>query len=219
MSDDQSPPLSLGKDPAGSDPTQPPTQPPTRPLTPPGPVPDFAPPSTEETSPYPAWGSAPTPPGPPTPAVPQQLAAPEPQPYQPPASGYAPFQPGASPYAAAPPGAGAYGAYGAPPVYGYGQSHGGATTAMVLGIVGIAVDIALLCCYGVGAIVGVGLGIAALVLGLKARREIDAQPHLYTNRSAAVAGIGTGIAAIAVGAISVIGWAVLVAFAFSGSSY
>ncbi|KRE37005.1 hypothetical protein ASG73_11880 [Janibacter sp. Soil728] len=59
-------------------------------------------------------------------------------------------------------------------------SHGGATAALVIGIVGLTLV--------------PGLGIVAWVLGVKALQEIDAQPQAgYTNREYAKVGKILGI--------------------------
>ncbi|MGO1974049.1 MAG: DUF4190 domain-containing protein, partial [Propionibacteriaceae bacterium] len=72
-----------------------------------------------------------------------------------------------------------YGGYGAYGGFSYARTHPQATIAMVLGILG------WFTC---------GLtGIPAIILGLKARREIDADPSSYTGRGQATAGLVLGI--------------------------
>ena len=118
-------------------------------------------------------------------AQPGAPAYPQPPAYgvegQPPAGTY-----GASGYAAAPY-AGGYGGsypdYGAPAI-----PHPQATAALVTGI--IAAVFAGLC--GVGGLVG----IASIVLGAKARREIDGDPARYTGRGQATAGLVLGITSV-----------------------
>lgn len=96
-----------------------------------------------------------------------------------------------------------YGAYGQAPGYGdnpygvnpYQSSYGGvspygvapvphprATVAMILGIVGLVI-----CPF---------VGIAGLVLGNSARKEIDAEPQRYTGRGMATAGFVLGILSV-----------------------
>jgi hypothetical protein len=124
-----------------------------------------------------------------------------PPPYQPYGQGQ-PYTPPANP------------AYG----YGYGGSHGGATTSLVLGIISIAVAVLGTClCFFVGAL-SVFIGPVGIVLALKARREIDAAPQLYNNRGNAVGGLVTSIIGTVLGALVLIGMLVLFAiwgFAFS----
>jgi hypothetical protein len=94
-----------------------------------------------------------------------------------------PQQPQQPPYGnpqGAPPGGG----YG-PPGGGYGgppqqqrEKHGNATIAMWLGIAGLG-------CIGL-------TGIPALIMGLKAKKEIDAQPGRYSNGGQALVGIIAG---------------------------
>jgi hypothetical protein len=158
----------------------------------------------------------------PGPAAPQgsrpadPYAAPEP-------AGFEPVQPGFDPQPTPPYGGGA-GAYGdpaagygpvpsyptPPPAYGsnpyetpyqpayggvspYGAvapSHPQASTAMIFGILGIV--------FGFSCGLGGLLGIPGIVLGRRARREIDAQPGRYAGRSQAVAGIVTGTIGVVV---------------------
>lgn len=92
--------------------------------------------------------------------------------------------------------------------YGYGQPHGGATTALALGITSIAVAV-VGCCISTAIILPVG-GLAAFIgpfgiyTGAKARREIDAQPQLYSNRSAAVGGLVCSIIGTVLGGITLL---------------
>ena len=74
--------------------------------------------------------------------------------------------------------AGQYGAYGAYGGFSYARPHPQATVAMVLGIMGWFCGVT---------------GIPAIILGLKARREIDADPSQYTGRGQATAGLVLGI--------------------------
>lgn len=82
-----------------------------------------------------------------------------------------------------------YGAYGQQPGYGYGapqvQSHPNATTAMVLGLVGL---IGSFICG-----ITIFLSPFAWWLGSKARKEIDAEPQRYSGREMATTGYVTGI--------------------------
>ena len=102
-----------------------------------------------------------------------------PDPYGPP-GGYGPGQPGVpAPY-------GDPNAYGGAYGYGYGPSdHPAATPALVTGIIGLVLS--LFCGFG-------GLvGIAGIVQGNRAKREIDGDPARWTGRSKAQAGMVTGI--------------------------
>lgn len=114
-------------------------------------------------------------------------------------------QPPQDPYGQPPYGQPPYGQppYGPPPYgqpqygYGYRRSHTQATTAMVLGIISTACAVlALACCVTYP---GFLTGPFAIVLGLKARREIDASPGTYDNRGHAVAGFVTGIIGTVIG--------------------
>lgn len=157
---------------------------------------------SDQFPPYdPSSGSQPEPPGPvygeqPSPAYgsppPPPPGVPYGQPYgaqQPPAYG----QP-ASPYSA----------YGVPgqPAYGYQQTHSGASTAMILGIVSIVMALLNFFCCVTG-VLSLGLGPAAIFLGLKAKREIDQQPTVYGNGGMAVAGLWTGVVGTVLGVLTV----------------
>jgi hypothetical protein len=132
--------------------------------------------------------------GPPGPDPSQPYVSPSTQPYVPPGPDpYADPRPqydlqagsyGPSPYATGPgqgyevsPYQGTYGgyaAYGATPV-----QHPQVVAALVTGLLGV-----LMCPF---------VGIAAIVLGSKARREIDSDPQRYTGRAMATAGFVLGI--------------------------
>ena len=88
---------------------------------------------------------------------------------------------GTNPYEVTPyqPGYGGYSPYGVVAI-----QHPRAVSAMVLGILGIV----LAASCGIGGFLGIG----GIVLGRKARNEIDAEPGRYAGRSQAVAGIVTG---------------------------
>ena len=109
-----------------------------------------------------------------------------------PASSY-----GDNPYEA-PPYQASYGSvspYGVPAV-----AHPQATLSMILGIVGVAA-----CSL---------VGIAALVLGNKARKEIDAQPGRYSGRGMATAGFVLGIVSVAISVF----WVLLFAIGLASGS-
>jgi hypothetical protein len=167
-----------------------------------------APPSSPAYGP-PAYGPPPGAPGAVGPAAPS--ADPQPWP-QPPSAGYGQQPPYAdpAPYDPAPsygqpdqgsgygvtPYPGGYG--GAYPNYGTAApDHPQSTAALVTGI--IALVTASFC--GVGGLVG----IASVLLGAKARREIDSDPARYGGRSKATAGLVLGVISIVVLAI----WAVV----------
>ena len=146
--------------------------------------PPYQPPSgSEPEPPGPVHGQTPPAgPPPPSPGVPygQPYGAPgQPQPGQP------------------------YPAYGAPgqSPYGYAQSHQGATTSMILGIVAIVMALLNFFCCVTG-VFSLALGPVAIWMGIKARREIDAQPSQYGNRGMAVAGVATGIIGTLLGALT-----------------
>ena len=84
--------------------------------------------------------------------------------------------------------------------------HPQAVLAMVLGIVGLVFS---------GVCVGGLIGIAGIVLGRKARNEIDAKPGRYTGRGMATAGLVTGIISCVFSALIVIGFTIS---AISGGS-
>lgn len=133
------------------------------------------PPSSEPTAPYPgAAGQPPYGAGEPTYAQ---------GPYGPPTYGYGqPGQPGQPGYPQ--------------PGYGYpaAPSNGKATAALIVGIT----TLVLSWCCGVGI-----LGIVAIVLGVRARGEIQASQGRQTGEGMAVAGIVTGVLAVLVGLASV----------------
>jgi hypothetical protein len=131
-------------------------------------------------------------------------------PYQPPANPYQPpnpYPPPANPY----PQPGSFDQYAAPnpygmPPYGYpqgyaaGPEHPSATTALVLGIIGL-VGVAL--CGGLTLV----LSPFAWAIGRRSVREIDAAPGRYSGRDKANAGkimgmIGTILLALGVVAIA-----------------
>ena len=160
----------------------------TQPIT----GPTGTPPADPPTSPYaapPGPGAVPPPQNPygrpraPTPPQ-NPYAAPQ-SPYQPPPNPYP--QPGSFDQYAAP---GAYGAhtYGAyPPGYGAGlPDQPSATTAMVLGIVGL---VGIVFCGGLTLV----LSPFAWAIGRKSVAEIDANPGRYGGRDKANAGKIMGI--------------------------
>ena len=130
----------------------------------------------------------------------QTYGQPTPNSYeQPPANPYG--QPQSNPYGSNPyevnsyqPAYGGYGSYGVAPT-----QHPQAVLAMVLGIVGLVFS--SICLGGL-------IGIAGIVLGRKARKEIDATPGRYTGRGMATAGLITGIISCALSALIAIGFAV-----------
>ena len=100
---------------------------------------------------------------------------------------------GTNPYEVNPyqPAYGGYGSYGVVPI-----QHPRAVPAMVLGIIGIV----LAGSCGIGGLLGIG----GIVLGRKARNEIDAEPGRYAGRSQATAGIVTGTIATVLGTLIMI---------------
>ena len=95
-----------------------------------------------------------------------------------PGYGESPYE--GSPYQASFGGSTPYGmaSYSAPPV-----QHPQATLALILGILGLAA-----CPF---------VGIAALVIGNKARKQIDAAPGQFAGRGMATAGLVMGIVSVA----------------------
>ncbi len=173
----------------------------TQPIT----GPTGTPPSSEVPPPTTPYGAPPGPGAVPPPQNP--YAAPAQNPYAAPQS---PYQPPPNPYPQpgsfdqyAPPepyGAQTYGAY--PPGFGAGlPDQPSATTAMVLGIVGL-VGIAL--CGGITLV----LSPFAWAIGHKSVREIDANPGRYGGRDKANAGKIMGIIGtvfLIIGIIAIIG--------------
>lgn len=99
--------------------------------------------------------------------------------------------------------------------YGYGRSHGGANTSLALGIGSIVAALLGSCfCLFLGAS-GLLIGPIGIVLALKARREIDAAPQLYTNRGNAVGGLVCSIIGTVLGGLVLI--ASLAVLVFYGS--
>ena len=72
--------------------------------------------------------------------------------------------------------------YGYPPV-----QNQKALLALIFGISGFVL---------VSAFIGGFIGIAGIVLGRKARREIDADPQRYTGRAMATAGFWLGVTSV-----------------------
>ncbi len=168
----------------------------------------------------PGPGSVPPPQNPYGPTQPYGTPPPPQNPYGAPQNPYAPPpnpypQPGSfdqyeapNPYGAQP-----YGTY--PPGYGAGlPDHPSATTALVLGIVGL-VGIAL--CGGITLV----LSPFAWVIGGRAVREIDAEPGRYAGRDRANAGrimgiIGTVL--LVLGVVALIGIIALIVAVPSGGT-
>lgn len=116
----------------------------------------------------------------PTPYAANPYAPPNPNPAGPyPANPYPPNPYPANPYQ---PPYGGYAPYGYAPV-----QNQKALLALIFGIAGFVL---------VSAFIGGFIGIAGVVLGRKARREIDADPQRYTGRAMATAGFWLGLTSI-----------------------
>lgn len=160
--------------PAGPFPVYGPGQPgPPAPGFDPQPTPPYGGGATGSTYAGPVYGDPPPPHG---------EAAPV---YGPPPPAY-----GSNPYDVAP-----YApAYGTTAPYGVAApQHPQATTAMIFGILGIV--------FGMSCGLGGLLGIPGIVLGRKARSEIDAEPGRYGGRSQAQAGIVTGVIGVVIAVV------------------
>jgi hypothetical protein len=92
--------------------------------------------------------------------------------------------------------------YGQPQPYGVPDAQG-ALISMILGIVGLVLT-PLTCCCGVGVIIPLGLGIAALVLGFMARNRIAAAPGALGGGGKALAGIICGGTAVGISVVLLI---------------
>lgn len=116
--------------------------------------------------------------------------APNPYAHPPQQPGQAPYGYGQAPYGYSQP---PYG-YGYPqPYQAYGpQSSQKALWSMILGIGSIVGATVLFCFY----ILGIGLGIPAIILGILARKEINASGGGVTGSGQATAGLVTGIIGI-----------------------
>jgi hypothetical protein len=165
--------------------------------------------SPSPAAPWPSYpGSAPetgTPYGSPYPSSAGSAPGFDPQPTQPYGATGGPAY--GSPYSASSYGDNPYEVNPYQPSYGSYSPYGGgvpatphpqATLAMILGIVGVAA-----CSL---------VGIAALVLGNKARKEIDAEPGRYSGRGMATAGFVLGIVSIGFTVM----WVLFFALGFSG---
>ena len=98
---------------------------------------------------------------------------------------------------------GSYGQPGLPPGYGGLEKHSGATTAMVLGIVSlVSIPLTAMCCVTLPGLLAAPV---ALVLGLRAKSEIDRAPGRYANRGMAQAGVIMGIIGTVLAVLLVIG--------------
>ena len=210
---------SSGSDLAASDPTSassanPPADP-YRPSADPYPEP------AGYARPYPPFGSAPSAPEPPQFDRPDPGFVPQPIPpygtpgtsYGSPAPAYADPAPvygapppayGSNPYEVSPyqPAYGTSIPYGVVPV-----SHPQSSSALVFGILGIVLGVSC----GIGGLLGIG----GIVLGRKARNEIDAQPGRYSGRSQAAAGIVTGVIGVVIAIVVVIIFAAIVVTGFA----
>jgi hypothetical protein len=174
-----------------ADPSQPFGRPSSQPYVPPGPNP-YADPSrpygqpTVDPSGQPGMPGAPGA-GEPRPQYDPQLGSYGPSPY-----GTGPGQAyEVSPYQGT---YGGYAAYGAAPV-----QHPQVVAALVTGLLGV-----LMCPF---------VGIAAMVLGSKARREIDSDPQRYTGRGMATAGFVLGIVGTVLTVLGVLGIIAIVGLA------
>lgn len=127
---------------------------------------------------------------------------------------YAPPSTGKPPYGSPPHGYQPMPGYAPPMPYGYGitQNHSGATTSMVLGIISLASALLTPFCFITAP--GILTGPFAIWTGLRARKQIDAEPRTYGNRGAAVAGLITGIIGTAIG-LALIAAAVLLFLVFA----
>lgn len=109
----------------------------------------------------------------------------------PPADGSPPPPPPPNPWQAPPP------AYGQPGVPVGSATNQKATWALILGILGP------FCC-------GIFTAIPALILGIVARKEIDASGGSQTGRGMAIAGIILGIVGIVVSVLFIVFWGYIV---------
>jgi hypothetical protein len=178
--------------------------------------PDQTPPP--ETPAWPTYGQPSAPSSePPTPPPPPPYGSPPagpPNPY---------LQQPQQPYGQAPYGQQGYvppnfAGYGQPvPGYNYAQAMGKATTAMVLGIIGIA-SIALtpFCCI---TLPGMFVAPFAIWLGASAKKEIDRNPAAYNNRGQAVAGFVMGIVGTVLAVLVIIVIVLFVGMTDWSSSY
>lgn len=147
---------------------------------------------------------------------PNQPAQPRQNPYEPTSSYPQPGQPWdqQQPYGQ-PAGYGQQPPY-APPGYGYGYAgpvtpqHPSATTALVLGIVGLA---GIVFCAGITLV----LSPFAWAIGRKAVREIDAEPGRYAGRDQAKSGQIMGIIGTVLLALGVIGIVAIIGLAVSAT--
>jgi hypothetical protein len=96
--------------------------------------------------------------------------------------------------------------------YGYGTAHGGATTSLVVGIISIVAAVIGGCLCLFAGVLGVVIGPVGIALAVKARREIDAAPQLYTNRGSAVGGLVCSIIGTALGALVLVGTILVLVF-------
>jgi hypothetical protein len=109
------------------------------------------------------------------------------------------------------------GYYGQPSPYGWYQvpEAPNATTAMVLGIISLCV-LPLGCCCWLGALVSIGLGIPAIVMGIGSRSRIAASQGGLGGGGKAMAGIVTGAIATAIAAVVIVAGLALFGLGTSG---
>ena len=153
---------------------------------------------------------------------PNQPAQPRQNPYEPTSPYPQPGQPWDQQQPYGQPPQGHPGGYGqqpyAQPGYGYGYGHAGpltpqhpsATTALVLGIVGLA---GIVFCAGITLV----LSPFAWAIGRKAVREIDAEPGRYAGRDQAKGGQIMGIIGTVLLALGVIGIVAIMGLAVSAT--
>lgn len=163
---------------------QPPLTPPSGPLTPPSAPPSAPPPPAPAYGTYGAYGAY----GDVSPEEPGRQAEPVP------GGGWSPYpvSPQGAPYRMAPQYLGNPGA----------PTHPLAVTSLVLGVVGLVS--LLLTPFLIVTFVGAICSPFAIWLGVRARREIRAQPLAYSGEGVATGGFVTGIVGVVLGIIGLV---------------
>ncbi|HVO30373.1 MAG TPA: zinc ribbon domain-containing protein [bacterium] len=141
-----------------------------------------------------------------TPAMPAAPMAPVP----PPAAGFPPAAPApAGAWSGSTPGVGA----GGPPL-----DQGKATMALMLAIGGIILDLGGCCCFGVPALAGIGLGVAAFIMGRNELEDIAGGFVSQESQGMANGAKIAGIVAIVLGVLSFFGGIALALFGALGGA-
>lgn len=101
--------------------------------------------------------------------------------------------------------------YGQAPAHGTAGPSQRATTSMVLGISSIVLSMLGCCCYGAPSLIGIGLGIAAWVMGRNEQEDIAGGFAPSAGETQANTGKITGLIGGILGGLVIVFWVVIIA--------